>query len=75
LTTVTSPRPWTRRARTTTPHDHPLLVEAQVGGVEEEHLADLGVQGVHAEAGDDGAAFGVGHGELELDAVGVAGQG
>jgi hypothetical protein len=26
------------------PHDHPLLVEAQVGGVEEEHLADLGVQ-------------------------------
>jgi hypothetical protein len=50
------------------------MVEGQIGGVEEEHLADLGVQRVHAEGVDRGATFGVGDGQLQLDTVGVAGQ-
>ena len=51
-----------------------MLVEGEVGGVEEVDLADLGVEGVHPQRGDGRAALGVGHRQLQLDAVGVGGQ-
>ena len=47
------------------------LVEREVGRVEEEHLADLRVERIEVERDDRGALDLAGHGELELDAVGV----
>ena len=70
LTTVSSPLRWTRRARTTTP----ALVEVEVGRVEEEDLADLGVERVHPQRGHGGALVVLGHGQLQLDRVGPADQ-
>ena len=49
-------------------------VERQVGRVEEEDLADLGIDRVHAQCRDRRALIGLRDGELELDAVGAADQ-
>ena len=47
LITESSPFACTRRARTTTP----ALLSVEIGGVEEEHLPDLGVERVDPEGG------------------------
>jgi hypothetical protein len=51
------------------PNDHAGLVELEVRRVEEEHLADLRVHGIHAKRMHRGAMTGRRHGDLQLDAV------
>ena len=70
LITVSSSRPCTRRARTI----DALLVEREIGRVEERDEADLRVERVEPERRDRGAMVRLGHGQLELDAVGARGQ-
>ena len=52
--------------------DDPRAIEREIGGVEEVHLADLGVDWVDGERLPGAAPVGQRHGELELDAVGLA---
>lgn len=58
-TPVTPRRPGTTLDASGT-DDDALLVECQVGRVEEEHLTDLGVQRVHPQRGDRRSVCGVG---------------
>ena len=51
-----------------------MLVQRQVGRVDEEHLPDLGVEWVHTECDDRRALILLGHRHLQLDAVGVFDQ-
>ena len=51
------------------PGDHTGLVEIEVGGVEEEHLTDLGVERIHTEGGRRRPVRMLRQGQLELDAV------
>ena len=53
FTTVSPPRPATRRARTTTP----AWFSCEVGRVEEEHLPDLRLERIEPERGDRGAVL------------------
>jgi len=70
FTTESSPFLCTRRARATTPP----LVERQVRRVEEEHLADLGLQGIHIQGRYGRAVLGLRPREFQLDAVGALDQ-
>ena len=56
------------------PHHHALIVERQIGRVEEHDLANLGLEHIHAERGDGRSVISVRHGQLELDAVGSLDQ-
>ena len=51
------------------PGDHAGLVEIEVGGVEEEHLTDLGVERVDTEGGRRRPVRVLRQRQLELDAV------
>ena len=55
-------------------NDDAVSVERQVGRVEEEHLADLGVEWIDPQRGDGGDVIGLRHRELQLDAVGSLDQ-
>jgi hypothetical protein len=52
------------------PDHEPLRVEREIGGVEEVDLADLRVDRVELERIHRGALVGLGHGQLQLDAIG-----
>ena len=56
------------------PHHDALIVERQIGRVEEHDLANLGLEHIHAEGGDRRRVIGVRHGQLQLDAVGSLDQ-
>ena len=47
-------------------HHDARLVEREVGGVEEEHLPDLGLERVEAQPPDRRTAAGLGNGDLEV---------
>ena len=67
FTTVSPPRPATRRARTTTP----AWLSCEVGRVEEEDLPDLRLERIEPERGDRGAVRVLGQRHLQLDGVGA----
>ena len=67
FTTESLPLPWTRRARTTTP----ALFELEVGGVEEEDLADLRLERVEPKRTDGRDLGAVRDRQLQLGTVGT----
>jgi hypothetical protein len=56
---------------TTGSHHHTVLVEQQVGRIEEDDLTDLSIERIHAQPGHRRPPVPIGHAELQLDAVGA----
>jgi hypothetical protein len=56
------------------PHDHAGFAQCQGRRVEEDDLADLRLERVHAQGVGRGADSRVGNGQLQLDAVGLLHQ-